>query len=56
MEKLKKEFFDYFIFGHRHFAYDLKLSDQSRVLNLGEWITESHYAVFDGRELQLKSF
>lgn len=53
---LKKEFFDYFIFGHRHYAYDLTLDEKSRILNLGEWITQSNYAVFDGFELQLKQF
>ncbi len=55
-EILIKEHFDYFIFGHRHLPLDIKLSEKSRYLNLGEWINFSTYAVFDGNELMLKNF
>jgi UDP-2,3-diacylglucosamine hydrolase len=44
---------DYFIFGHRHYAIDLKISDKSRYINLGDWIRLNTYAVFDGKDLQL---
>ncbi len=55
-DRLKKEDFNYFIFGHRHIAYDIKLNNYSRVINLGEWITQSHYAVFDGKDVLLQQF
>ena len=55
-EVLQKEHFDYFIFGHRHLPLDKQLNDQSRYINLGEWINHFTYAVFDGQELQLKKF
>jgi UDP-2,3-diacylglucosamine hydrolase len=49
---------DYYIFGHRHLPLDLKIEDTtSRYINLGEWATDNcHYAVFDGAELELKTF
>jgi UDP-2,3-diacylglucosamine hydrolase len=55
-EVLKQRHFDYFIFGHRHLAIDFRLSDNSRYINLGEWMNFDSYAVFDGSELELKSF
>lgn len=55
--KLEENYFDYFIFGHRHIPIDLTLSnDKSRYLNLGEWMNYSSYAVFDGERLELKFF
>ena len=55
-EVLQKEHYDYFIFGHRHMPLDKALSDQSRYINLGEWINHFTYAVFDGQELTLTKF
>lgn len=55
-EILKKEHFDYFIFGHRHLPIDFKLSEKSRYINLGEWINHQLYGVFDGRILEVKKF
>jgi UDP-2,3-diacylglucosamine hydrolase len=52
-EKAKTMAVDFFIFGHRHYAIDLKISDKSRYINLGDWIRLNSYAVFDGTDLQL---
>ena len=52
-EKAKTMAVDYFIFGHRHYAIDLKISDKSRYINLGDWIRLNTYAVFDGTDLKL---
>lgn len=48
--------FDYFIFGHRHIALNHPLNDKSRMLILGDWVTNFTYAVFDGDTLSLKHF
>ena len=53
-EVLAKEHIDYFIFGHRHLPMDVKLSDKSHYINLGDWINYFTYAVFDGQETRLK--
>lgn len=55
-EILKREHFDYFIFGHRHLPINIKINENSRYINLGDWIHYFTYAVFDGQEVQLKEF
>jgi UDP-2,3-diacylglucosamine hydrolase len=55
-ELLKTQYHDFFIFGHRHLPIDFMLNDQSRYINLGDWIRYNSYAVFDGTELELKYF
>ncbi|MDD4596752.1 MAG: UDP-2,3-diacylglucosamine diphosphatase [Lentimicrobiaceae bacterium] len=57
LETLKKQpDIDYFIFGHRHIPANLKLNEKSRFINLGDWITNFSYAVFDGNELQMMTY
>jgi UDP-2,3-diacylglucosamine hydrolase len=55
-EVLEKETYNFFVFGHRHLPIDYRLTTESRYINLGEWINYQTYAVFDGKEMQLKSF
>jgi UDP-2,3-diacylglucosamine hydrolase len=55
-EILRRQHFDYFIFGHRHLPLDIRLSETSRYVNLGEWVNYNSYAVFDGTRLELKHF
>jgi UDP-2,3-diacylglucosamine hydrolase len=55
-EVLQKEHVDYFIFGHRHLPIDFTLNENSRYINLGEWINFDSYAVFDGTITTLKYF
>jgi UDP-2,3-diacylglucosamine hydrolase len=55
-EVLKEKKVDYFIFGHRHLPIDFRLSNTSRYINLGDWITFYTYAVFDGESLELRSY
>ena len=47
---------DYYIFGHRHLSLDLKVTENSRYINLGEWITLNTYARFDGQTTKLLTF
>jgi UDP-2,3-diacylglucosamine hydrolase len=53
---IQKEHFDYLIFGHRHLPLDIKLNNNSRYINLGEWINHNSYAVFDGINLELEYY
>jgi len=53
-EILQQQPFDYFIFGHRHLPIDFQLTENSRYINLGDWIKYDSYAVFDGSQLELK--
>ena len=47
---------NYFIFGHRHIELDLMLSDQCRMVILGDWISQYTYAVFDGEHLYMENY
>lgn len=47
---------NYFLFGHRHIELDLMLSDQCRMVILGDWISQYTYAVFDGEHLYMENY
>ena len=47
---------DYFVFGHRHVPVDMALNDKTRLILLGDWITNFTYAKFDGNQFLLESF
>jgi len=51
-----KEHHDYYVFGHRHLPLNLKVADNSRYVNLGEWVHFTTYGVFEGKTLELKTF
>lgn len=55
-KKLKEEHFDYFVFGHRHLPLEIELNQNSKYINLGDWITHNTYAVFDGTTMKLKTW
>ncbi|MCD8210863.1 MAG: UDP-2,3-diacylglucosamine diphosphatase [Prevotella sp.] len=42
---------DYFIYGHRHIQLDVELSSKTRLLIIGDWITQFTYLIFDGENL-----
>jgi UDP-2,3-diacylglucosamine hydrolase len=48
--------FDYYVFGHRHLPLDLPVGNKSRYFNLGEWINNLTYGVFDGTEFKLEKW
>jgi len=52
-DELKKDRYDYMVFGHRHLPIDMEVAPGSRYVNLGDWITYFTYASFDGTELRL---
>jgi len=47
---------NFFIYGHRHVPTDHQLATDSRMVILGDWVTNFTYAVFDGEELKLVKF
>ena len=54
--KLEQQHFDYFVFGHRHLPLEIDLKEDSRYVNLGDWISYFTYAEFDGENLELRKF
>ena len=55
-ETLKTKNIDFFIFGHRHILLDYKLNDKSQFFNIGDWLNNDSYAVFDGSKVELKKY
>lgn len=55
-EMLKKEHFDLFVFGHRHLPIDMKIGENSRYINLGDWLQHFSYALLDGTDFITKKF
>ena len=53
---LKKEHFDFFVFGHRHLPLDIQLNEKSRYINTGDWLDYNSYVVFDGEIMELKYY
>lgn len=47
--------FDFFLFGHRHTPVVRPLGDATYI-NVGNWIENRDYAVFDGESMTLTSF
>ena len=54
--KLEQNHYDYFLFGHRHLPMEIDLGNNSKYINLGDWITHYTYGEFDGEKMELKSF
>ncbi|MBS9774774.1 MAG: UDP-2,3-diacylglucosamine diphosphatase [Tenacibaculum sp.] len=53
-KKLETKHYDYFVFGHRHLPLDIQLKEDSKYINLGDWIKYFTYAVFEDDKLNLK--
>jgi UDP-2,3-diacylglucosamine hydrolase len=47
---------EYFVFGHRHIPFDVRIAENSRVICLGDWIGNFTYGVFDGTEFCLEKY
>jgi UDP-2,3-diacylglucosamine hydrolase len=54
-ELLKKEHYDFMVFGHRHLVLDKSIG-ASRYINLGDWIKYNTYGYFDGENFTLTEF
>ncbi len=53
LEKLQKNHYDFFVFGHRHLPINHPLPESSTYINLGDWITQFNYAIFENGKMNL---
>ena len=53
---LKNNFYDYFVFGHRHVAANKEVAPNSYYVNLGNWIWGSTYAVLSENGMEVLSY
>lgn len=54
-KKLTQKHYNFFVFGHRHLPLEITISEKSKYINTGDWISHYTYAVFEGENLTLKS-
>ncbi len=54
--KLREKHYDYFVFGHRHLPLEIQLQENSRYVNLGDWIQYFTYGEFNEDTIRLKEF
>jgi len=54
--KLEDQHRDCFVFGHRHLPMEIQLNENSKYVNLGDWIHYYTYGVFDGENMELKTY
>jgi len=47
---------NYFVFGHRHIELDLLIAHSTRLVILGDWISQFSYAVYDGEHFFLEEY
>jgi len=53
---LSKEYFDYFVYGHRHVPINIPIGEHSNYICLGDWLNNFTYGVFDGEKFEVKKF
>ncbi len=52
----RENYFDYYIFGHRHLPLEVAVENKSIYYNLGEWINYNSYGEISGGQFELKFF
>lgn len=54
--KLTEKHYDYFVFGHRHLPLNIELQENSRYINLGDWIHYFTYGCMENEMFTLEEF
>ena len=47
---------DYYIFGHRHLPMEIDIANNSKYINLGDWISYYTYSEFSNTAMSLKKY
>ncbi len=47
---------DFVVFGHVHYPIEKMMNEHTKFMFLGDWITHFTFAIFDGNDLELRSF
>jgi len=54
-QQLKRKYYDYLIYGHRHLPMEITIGNAKHI-NLGDWIDYFTYGTFDGNNFELKTY
>jgi len=52
----KNKNIDYFVFGHRHIPLKIQIDKKTTFINLGDWINNFTYGVFDGENFEVLKY
>ncbi len=55
-KKLTEKQYDFFVFGHRHLPMEIELQENSKYINLGDWVSFFTYGVFTEKEFSLEKY
>ncbi len=55
-EMIKTKYFDYFIFGHRHFPLMIQIGESSKHVNIGDWLVNYTFAIFNDEGFKLMTY
>jgi len=53
---VQQKHFDYLVFGHRHLMVNMPVNESSIYINLGDWLYNFSYGVFDGQNFELHKY
>lgn len=54
--KITEKPYNYLVFGHRHLPMVLPISENSKYVNTGDWISYFSFVEYDGKDLTLQYF
>ena len=55
-KKLTEKHYDFFVFGHRHLPLEITLKEDSKYINLGDWIQYFTYCEYSNESLSLLKY
>lgn len=55
-KKLIEKHYDFFVFGHRHLPLEISLQENSKYINLGDWIQYFTFGAFNDTTFHLEKF
>ncbi len=55
-KKLTEKHYDFFVFGHRHLPLEITLQEDSKYINLGDWIQYFTYCEYCNESLSLLKY
>ncbi len=53
---LAKDRIDFFVFGHRHIPFQIKIDEAVLFTNIGDWLNNFTYAEFDGENVSIHKY
>ena len=56
LKLLQNKQYDYLVFGHRHLMINIPINNSSSYINLGDWVGNFSYGMYDGDKFELMKY